>query len=82
VLTPTVPVVAPRRKDAADPAGAAQLVTFTRLADVAGLPAISIPLPASMLAGTGGLPVGLQVEAASDPAAIQVALALGGVLGV
>jgi aspartyl-tRNA(Asn)/glutamyl-tRNA(Gln) amidotransferase subunit A len=82
VLTPTVPVVAPRRKDAADPAVAAQLVTFTRLADVAGLPAISIPLPASMLAGTGGLPVGLQVEAASDPAAIQVALALGGVLGV
>lgn len=82
VLTPTVPVVAPRHDEAIDPAVGAQLVTFTRLADVAGLPAVSLPLPASLLASTGGLPVGLQIETATDARALHVALALGGVLRI
>jgi aspartyl-tRNA(Asn)/glutamyl-tRNA(Gln) amidotransferase subunit A len=71
LLTPTVPVVAPRIEDAADPAVGARLVTFTRLADVTGLPAVSLPLPGTEL------PVGLQVEAADDATAILVARAVG-----
>jgi Asp-tRNA(Asn)/Glu-tRNA(Gln) amidotransferase A subunit family amidase len=57
-------------------------VTFTRLADVAGLPAVSIPLPGSLLEPTGGLPVGLQLEAATDAAALRTAVMLGALLGV
>ena len=45
VVTPTVPIVAPRLEDAVDPAVGARLVTFTRLADLTGLPAISLPVP-------------------------------------
>jgi aspartyl-tRNA(Asn)/glutamyl-tRNA(Gln) amidotransferase subunit A len=82
VLCPTVPVVAPPRAEAADPAVGARLVTFTRLADVAGLPAVSIPLPGSLLEPTGGLPVGLQLEAATDAAALRTAVMLGALLGV
>jgi aspartyl-tRNA(Asn)/glutamyl-tRNA(Gln) amidotransferase subunit A len=60
VLTPTVPIVAPLLAEAADPAVAAQLVAFTRLADVSGLPALSLPIPGQPL------PVGLQLEGALD----------------
>jgi aspartyl-tRNA(Asn)/glutamyl-tRNA(Gln) amidotransferase subunit A len=71
VLTPTVPVVAPRLEEAADPSVGARLVTFTRLADITGLPALSVPLPGVEL------PIGLQVEAADDATAIMVARMVG-----
>lgn len=65
VLTPTVPIVAPRPADAVDAAVGGSLVTFTRLADLTGLPALSIPVPGVPL------PVGLQLEAADDAAVIR-----------
>ena len=70
VVTPTVPIVAPRLEDAVDPAVGARLVTFTRLADLTGLPAISLPVPGV------ALPVGLQLEAAGDAALLRAASAV------
>jgi aspartyl-tRNA(Asn)/glutamyl-tRNA(Gln) amidotransferase subunit A len=74
VLTPTVPIVAPLVAEAADPAVAAQLVAFTRLADVTGLPALSLPIPRQPL------PVGLQVEAALDADVLALAPELAAAL--
>src|SRR5207244_2983042 len=67
ILGPTVGVVAPTLQEAADPAIAARLVQHTRLANVTGVPAASLPLP------TGGLPVGLQVLAPTDGALLAAA---------
>jgi aspartyl-tRNA(Asn)/glutamyl-tRNA(Gln) amidotransferase subunit A len=75
VLTPTVPVVAPLVEEAAAPAVGGRLVTYTRLADLTGLPAVTVPVPG------GGLPVGLQVECAGDAAAVGAALAVERALG-
>ncbi|MPY94634.1 MAG: hypothetical protein GEV08_16705 [Acidimicrobiia bacterium] len=75
VLSPTVPIVAPRLAEAADPAVAGRLVTYTRLADLTGLPAVSVPVPGL------ALPVGVQVETATDAAALGAALALERALG-
>ena len=75
VLSPTVPMVAPLIEEASDPAVGGRLVTFTRLADLTGLPAVSIPLPGVPL------PVGLQVEARTDSLAIEAAVALERALG-
>ncbi|MEZ5266157.1 MAG: hypothetical protein R2755_31200 [Acidimicrobiales bacterium] len=55
---------------AADAAVAARLVANTRLANVTGLPAISVPVPDRTL------PVGIQVEARTDDVAFIVAAAL------
>jgi aspartyl-tRNA(Asn)/glutamyl-tRNA(Gln) amidotransferase subunit A len=70
VVTPTVPVVAPRLDEAADPAVGGRLVAFTRLADVTGLPAISLPIPAT------ALPVGLQLEAVDDATLLRAVWAV------
>jgi amidase len=70
VLTPTVPIVAPRLADAVDPAVGGRLVTFTRLADLVGLPALSIPVPGVPL------PVGLQLEAAGDADVVRAGWAV------
>ena len=70
VLTPTVPVVAPRLSDAVDPAVGGRLVTFTRLADLTGLPALSIPVPGVPL------PVGLQLEAMGDADVVRAGWAV------
>jgi Asp-tRNA(Asn)/Glu-tRNA(Gln) amidotransferase A subunit family amidase len=59
VLGPTVAVRVPTIDDARSPGMAARLVDFTRLANVAGTPALSLPLP-------GEDPVGLQVTAVDD----------------
>ncbi|MDX6264156.1 MAG: aspartyl-tRNA(Asn)/glutamyl-tRNA(Gln) amidotransferase subunit [Kribbellaceae bacterium] len=64
VVLPTVPIVAPLL-DAADVR--ANLMRHVRLANIAGVPAISIPLD------TAGLPVGLQVIAQSNQLAGAVA---------
>jgi Asp-tRNA(Asn)/Glu-tRNA(Gln) amidotransferase A subunit family amidase len=74
VLTPTVPTVPPRLDEAADPAVAAQLVSHTRLANLTGVPALSLPVPGTPL------PVGLQLEAASDTALVRAATRVEAVL--
>ncbi|MCI0575206.1 MAG: amidase [Chloroflexi bacterium] len=60
VVGPTVGLVAPTIVEARDPAVGGRLVAFTRLANVVGLPALSLPIPGD------GLPVGLQVMAAGE----------------
>jgi len=60
VIGPTVGLVAPREVEARDPTVAARLVRNTRLANVVGAPALSLPLPGH------GLPMGLQIMALDD----------------
>jgi aspartyl-tRNA(Asn)/glutamyl-tRNA(Gln) amidotransferase subunit A len=75
VVGPTVGFTAPTVDEArTDPALPAQLVTYTRLGNLTGLPALTIPVPGS---GEGeSLPVGLQVLAADNAQALGVGLAL------
>jgi Asp-tRNA(Asn)/Glu-tRNA(Gln) amidotransferase A subunit family amidase len=74
VLLPTVPIVAPRLEAAEmdGPAGITavreRLLRNTRLANLTGHPALSVPLPAA------GLPVGLQLLGFDDARAWQAAL--------
>lgn len=70
VIGPTLAIVAPPLEAATDPAVAAKLVANTRLANLTGLPALSVPVPGR------DLPVGIQVEAAADETAFIVAAAL------
>ena len=75
VVGPTLPVVAPTIDEArADAAWPARLVSNTRLANVTGLPAFSLPLATGR--NGDGLPVGLQVLAATDARALAVATAI------
>ncbi len=74
VVGPTLPAVPPLLDEAVDPAVAARLVANTRLANLTGLPAVSVPVPGTVL------PVGVQVEARSDGAALAAAALLEGVL--
>jgi Asp-tRNA(Asn)/Glu-tRNA(Gln) amidotransferase A subunit family amidase len=68
VLLPTVPVVAPRFESLVDEAAVrAQLMRNTRLVNITGSPAFSIPLP------TPGLPAGLQIIARDNQTAGSVA---------
>jgi len=60
VITPTVPVVAPHLDGGRDGDLSALLVQSTRLLNVVGMPALSLP------ASTAGLPVGLQLVASSS----------------
>jgi Asp-tRNA(Asn)/Glu-tRNA(Gln) amidotransferase A subunit family amidase len=76
VVGPTVPIVAPTVEDARrDDALPRRLVAETRLANVARAPALTIPLP------TAGLPVGLQVTAASDGDTLAIGSAIATLLG-
>lgn len=71
VVGPTVPVVAPTVETArADDALPARLVSNTRLANLAGVPALTVPLPST------ALPVGLQIVANSDTDLLGVGLSL------
>jgi aspartyl-tRNA(Asn)/glutamyl-tRNA(Gln) amidotransferase subunit A len=67
VVGPTLAAVPPPLSSAADPALAAAMVANTRLANLTGYPAISLPIPG------GTLPVGMQIEAADDEVALIVA---------
>ncbi len=71
VVLPTVPLVAPLIAEVADlersTAVRAQLMRNTRLANLTGFPAISVPLPVR------GLPVGLQVVARDNEIAAATA---------
>lgn len=67
VLAPTCARTAPPIGAALDPRVSAALVATTRLDDLTGLPALSLPLP------TTGLPVGLHVGARTDAGLLAVA---------
>jgi amidase len=70
VVSPTLAVVPPLLAEAGDPALAARLVANTRLANLTGLPALSVPVRGL------DLPVGIQVEAIDDATALAVAAAV------
>jgi Asp-tRNA(Asn)/Glu-tRNA(Gln) amidotransferase A subunit family amidase len=70
VVGPTLATVPPPLERATDPALAAAMVNNTRLANLTGFPAISLPVP------VGTLPVGIQVEARHDDVALIVAAAV------
>lgn len=70
IVSPTTLIVAPPLEDAGDPDLPARIVANTRLANVVGLPAISLPV------ATDGLPVGLQILGASDAALLGTAAAI------
>lgn len=57
LVTPTAPILAPTIPESRGNAARAQLLGFTRLFNVLGLPTLSVPCGVS----TGGLPIGLQV---------------------
>jgi Asp-tRNA(Asn)/Glu-tRNA(Gln) amidotransferase A subunit family amidase len=65
VVGPTVGVVPPRLEEAREPSLGGRLVAFTRLANVTGSPALSLPVPGP------GLPVGLQLVAVDDEQALK-----------
>jgi aspartyl-tRNA(Asn)/glutamyl-tRNA(Gln) amidotransferase subunit A len=71
LITPTVPIVAPTVPDARGNAARGQLLGFTRLFNVLGLPALSVPCGFS----AGGLPIGLQVVGRpfDEPTVLRVA---------
>ncbi|MEM7092125.1 MAG: amidase [Actinomycetota bacterium] len=60
IASPTVPIIAPLLTDAADPELPQRIVANTRLGNVVGLPALSVPAP------TDGPPIGLQVTGAAN----------------
>lgn len=71
VIGPTVPITAPTIEAArADDALPSRLVNNTRLANLTGVPALSLPL------GGTELPVGLQILAASDVGLLGLGLFL------
>jgi len=71
VVGPTVPILAPTVERArSEPTLPALLVSNTRIANVVGLPAISVPVPSA------ALPVGFHVLAATDAGALAVAAAV------
>lgn len=62
IIGPTTPMTAPLLTQADDPALAPRVVANTRLANVVGLPAVSIPMPSEEA------PVGLQILGLTDAA--------------
>jgi aspartyl-tRNA(Asn)/glutamyl-tRNA(Gln) amidotransferase subunit A len=76
VVGPTVPMVAPTAEAArADEALPRRIVADTRLANVAGTPAVTLPVP------TDALPVGLQVTSTTDAGTLAVGGAVAALLG-
>lgn len=70
IVGPTTPIVAPLLVDAADPALPPRIVSNTRLGNVVGLPAISLPV------ATAGPPIGLQVLGGIDRDLLGAAAAI------
>lgn len=70
IVGPTVPVVAPPLSRAADPQVSADLVAFTRLANVSGLPAISLPIAGNEMSA------GLQILGPADDVVLHAATAI------
>ncbi len=74
IVGPTVGFTAPTLEEARSSAIGNRLVRYTRLGNVIGLPAISVPVP------TSGLPIGMQLLTARDADALAAAAALEAVL--
>lgn len=74
VVGPTVPILPPLMTAATAPEVAARLVAFTRLANLVGCPALTLPLTAE------GPPVGLQITAVTDSATLAAAQWVEGLL--
>lgn len=74
IVGPTTPMVAPRCEDAGDPALPPRIVANTRLGNVVGMPAVSLPL------ATIGAPVGLQVLGRNDVGLLSHAAGIEAVL--
>ncbi|WP_433428600.1 amidase [Nonomuraea sp. CA-141351] len=76
LIGPTVPLLAPTVEAATqDGALPARLVANTRLANVTGLPAVSLPLP------TAGPPIGLQLTGLADSDVLGLAAVVESVVG-
>jgi aspartyl-tRNA(Asn)/glutamyl-tRNA(Gln) amidotransferase subunit A len=76
IAGPTTQITAPLLSEADDPRLAAALVRYTRLDDLTGLPAVSLPI------GTTGLPVGLHLTGPTDEGLLDAAAALEGVVSL
>jgi len=76
VASPATAIVAPLLVQATGPAVAASLVRFTRLDDLTGLPAVSLPLPVD------GCAVGLQLTARTDAELLAHAAVVEARIGV
>jgi Asp-tRNA(Asn)/Glu-tRNA(Gln) amidotransferase A subunit family amidase len=75
IAGPTTSIPAPLLTEADEPWVSAALVRNTRLDDLTGHPAISLPLQ------TGGLPVGLHLSGSTDDVLLDVAAAVEQALG-
>ena len=75
LVGPTVPILPPPVVTSATKEVAARLVAFTRLANVAGCPALTLPLTGD------GPPVGLQISAATNDATLGAAQFVERLLG-
>lgn len=75
VVGPTVGLLAPTEEEGRRPSAPVRLVRHTRLANVVGAPALSLPLPGD------GLPVGLQVMARDDARLLGMAAAIERAVG-
>jgi len=75
IVSPTTQIVAPLLTEADDPSLPPRVVANTRLANVLGLPAVSLPV------ANDGPPVGLHVLGLSDAALIGHALGIEAALG-
>lgn len=76
IVGPTTPMVAPLLSEASDPALPPRTVANTRLANVVGLPAMSIPLPVE------GPPVGLQLMGVHNEPLLAAAAAVKALVAV
>lgn len=74
IVSPTTRLTAPLLVDADAPGLAARVVANTRLGNVVGLPAVSLPVP------TSGAPVGFQILGAADAEVLSFAHAIEQVL--
>jgi aspartyl-tRNA(Asn)/glutamyl-tRNA(Gln) amidotransferase subunit A len=70
VAGPTTRIAAPLLSEADDPGVAAALVRYTRLDDLTGFPAMSLPV------ATAGLPVGMHLTGLTDEGLLDAAAAL------
>ncbi|MFN0028099.1 MAG: amidase [Acidimicrobiales bacterium] len=84
IVGPTLPTLPPTLAQAADPAAGAALVKHTRLANLTGFPALSIPVPIHLrpaipdgtepnsIVPNSIVPFGIQIEGVADEVVLRV----------